>query len=143
MLLRNIKNKEMKRILSLILCAVAIIGAAGCQKIEEEEQVQLDDRLVGTKWQTSDFAYKLIYGGNPYEVYEFISTTEVESYTTNAGSVMKSYGTFTYMLEYPHITINVVSSSGTNPTHYTFKDSRTMVRDDVSESNPYAKYIKQ
>ena len=128
-----------------VLCAVSLIGAAGCQKneIKEEEQVKLDDRLVGTKWQTSDYAYKLIYGGNPYEVYEFISTTEVEDYTTSGGNVVKSYGTYTYQLDYPHITINVLSSGSINPTHYTFKDSRTMVRDDVSESNPYAKYLKQ
>lgn len=135
----------MKKVLAIVLCAVSLIGAIGCQKneIKEEEQVKLDDRLVGTKWQTSDYAYKLIYGGNPFEVYEFISTTEVEDYTTNGGNVVKSYGTYTYQLDYPHITINVVSSSATTPTHYTFKDSRTMVRDDVSESTPYAKYLKQ
>ena len=135
----------MKRLLSILVCAFAIFGAMGCQKIDnpEDEQTQLDDRLVGTKWQTSDYAYKLIYGGNPYEVYEFISTTEVESYTTSGGNVVKSYGTFSYTLEYPHITINVVSSGKTTPTHYTFKDSRTMVRDDVGENSPYAKYLKQ
>ena len=117
------------------------IFATGCQKTDP--QYKLDDRLVGTKWETSDYAYKIIYGGNPYEVYEFVSVTELECYTTNAGKVVKSYGTYTYTLDYPHITINVVTSSGTNPTHYTFKDSRKMVRDDVDEYSPYAKYIKQ
>ncbi|MBR2228215.1 MAG: hypothetical protein IJ893_10155 [Bacteroidales bacterium] len=130
----------MKRILSLILCVTAFI-MTGCQKVDE--QTQLDDRLVGTKWETSDYAYKVIYGGSPYEVYEFVSVAELECYTTNAGKVVKSHGTYTYTLDYPHITINVVTSSGTNPTHYTFKDSRTMVRDDVDEYSPYAKYIKQ
>ena len=132
----------MKRFISLLLCAVALIGAAGCQKAGDD-QPKLDDRLVGTKWQTSDFAYKLLFGGNPYEVYEFVSTTELECYTTSGGNVVKSYGTYTYTLDYPHIVINVVSSGETKPTHYTFKDSRTMVRDDVDEYNPYAKYIKQ
>lgn len=136
---------DMKKIIALVFCAVSLIGAIGCQKneIKEEDQIKLDDRLVGTKWQTSDFAYKLIYGGNPYEVYEFISTTEVENYTISSGNVVKSYGTYTYQLNYPHITIDVVSSGVATPTHYTFKDSRTMVRDDLSESSPYAKYLKQ
>lgn len=110
---------------------------------EEENVNKLDDRLVGTKWQTSDFAYKIIYGGNPYDVYEFVSTTEVENYTTNQGNVVKSYGTYTYVLDYPHITINHKSSDEITPNHYTFKDSRTMVRDGVKESQPYATYIKQ
>lgn len=130
----------MKRILSLILCATAFI-MTGCQKVDE--QTKLDDRLVGTKWETSDYAHKIIYGGNPYEVYEFVSVNELECYTTSSSKVVKSHGTYTYTLDYPHITINVVTSNGTNPTHYTFKDSRTMVRDDVDENSPYAKYIKQ
>ena len=132
----------MKKFIFFIVCCVAIFGLAGCQKMEDE-QSKLDDRLVGTKWQTSDYAYKLLYGGNPYEVYEFVSTTELECYTTNGGNVVKSYGTWTYTLDYPHIVINVVSSSGTTPTNYTFKDSRTMVRDGGNENSPYVKYIKQ
>ena len=138
----TIINKVMKKYIVFIACCVAVICSVGCQKIEDE-QPKLDDRLVGTKWQTSDFAHKVIYGGNPFEVYEFISTTEVECYTTSGGNVVRSNGTYSYTLAYPHITINVISTNGTVPTHYTFKDSRTMVRDGVDESTPYAKYIKQ
>lgn len=135
----------MKRLIVLVFCAVSISGIVGCQKMggQEDEVNKLDDRLVGTKWQTSDYAYKLIYGGNPYDVYEFVSTTEVENYTTNGGNVVKSYGTYTYKLDYPHITINYKSSDGITPTEFTFKDSRTMVRDGVKESQPYATYLKQ
>ena len=132
----------MKRFITLLLCAVALIGAAGCQKVGDD-QPKLDDRLVGTKWQTSDFAYKLLFGGNPYEVFEFVSTTELECYTTNGGNVVQSHGTWTYSLDYPHIIINEVSSGEITENHFTFKDSRTMVRDGVDEYNPYAKYIKQ
>ena len=131
---------KMKRILTLLFCAMAIF-ATGCQKTNQ--QSKLDDRLVDTKWQTSDYAYKILYGGNPYYVYEFISVTELECYTTSSGNVVKSRGTYSYTLDYPHITVNVVTSDGTTPTHYTFKDSRTMVRDDVDENTPYAKLIKQ
>ena len=129
----------MKRLIILIACSIAAVSS--CQKPDGNNS--LDDRLVGTKWQTSDYAYKIIYGGNPYEVYEFVSTSELECYTTSGGNVVKSYGTYTYTLDYPSITINVSTSSGTTPTHYTFKDSRTMVRDGVDEYQPYAKYIKQ
>ena len=130
----------MKRLIILVACFIATVFS--CTKPSDDTPT-LDERLVGTKWETSDYAYKIIYGGNPYEVYEFVSVTELECYTTSAGKVVKSYGTYSYKLDYPHITINVVTSSGTNPTHYTFKDSRTMVRDDVDEYQPYAKYIKQ
>ena len=135
----------MKRLIVLVFFTVSILGIVGCQKMggEDENVNKLDDRLVGTKWQTSDFAYKIIYGGNPYDVYEFVSTTEVENYTTSGGNVVKSDGTYTYKLDYPHITINHKSSDGITPNHYTFKDSRTMVRDGVKESQPYATYIKQ
>lgn len=132
----------MKKFIVFIVSCVTLVSVAGCQKIEDEHP-KLDDRLVGTKWQTSDYAYKILYGGNPYEVYEFISTTELECYTTNGDNVVKSYGTWTYMLDYPHIVINVVSSSGTTPTPYTFKDSRTMVRDGGNENSPYVTYLKQ
>ena len=131
----------MKRVLTFLLFVSTLIGIVGCHK--SDQQSKLDDRLVGTKWQTSDYAYKIIYGGNPYYVYEFISVTELECYTTSGGNVVKSRGTYTYTLNYPHITINIVSSDGTTPTHYTFKDSRTMVRDDVDEYTPYAKLLKQ
>ena len=130
----------MKRAIIFILTILAMSLIVSCEK---SEPTKLDDRLVGTKWQTSDYAYKLVYGGNPYEVYEFVSVTEVECYTINAGSVVRSKGTYTYKLDYPHITINLVSSGEVAPTPYTFKDSRTMVRDNVDESKPYAKYIKQ
>ena len=67
----------MRKIITIIVCASTILCVAGCQKPGNENT--LDDRLVGTKWQTFDLAYQLFYGGNPYEVYEFVSTTEVEN----------------------------------------------------------------
>lgn len=132
----------MKKYFTILLGLFAIITMSSCQKIGSENS-KLDDRLVGTKWQTEDFAQKLLFGGNPYEVYEFVSTTEVECYITDRGSVIKSHGTFTYTLEYPHITINRQTSDGITPTKYTFKDSRTMLRDGADEYGYYAKYMKQ
>ena len=128
----------MKRIITLF--AAVILVAAGCQKAGESK---LDDRLVGTKWQTSDYAHKIIHGGNPYEVYEFVSTAQVDCYTTSGGTVVKSSGTFDYTLTYPKIVIKRKTSDGISTLKYTFKDSRTMVRDGVDESTPYAKYIRQ
>ena len=131
----------MKKLFILTAIVITTLFTASCHK--GDTTPELDDRLVGTKWQTSDHTYKLFYGGNPYEVFEFISTTELECYITNNGKVVKSNGIYTYSLEYPHITINIGSSSGTTPTKYTFKDSRTMVRDGWDEYTPYAKYIRQ
>lgn len=134
----------MKRALFIFACAFALVCFGSCSKNGTDPEEKLDDRLVGTKWQTYDLAYFLFHGGDPYEVYEFVSTTEVEDYVTNKGSVVQTHGTYTYKLDYPKITINKKKSDGIiEALHYTFKDTRTMVRDDVDESNNYAKFIKQ
>lgn len=134
----------MKKLILALSFAFALVSFCSCSKEGTDPKDKLDDRLVGTKWQTSAYAHKIIWGGDPYDVYDFISTTEVEHYMTEKGSVKKSYGTYTYTLDYPKITINVKDDDGTvKATHYTFKDTRTMVRDDLEESKPYAKFIKQ
>lgn len=134
----------MKNYLKALFSMAVIFMIASCTKTGADEN-KLDDRLVGTKWETSDFTYKLFYGGNPYEVYEFTSTTEVDDYVVDGSRVVKSYGTYTYTLDYPKLTINRIDSDGkVSPLNYTFKDSRTFVRDNAdNEYSPYAKYIKQ
>ncbi len=127
-----------------ILFAAVMLLCLGSLSTSCSKSIKLDDRLVGTKWQCEDYVHHLFYGGNCYQVYEFVSTTEVERYTTRNGNVDSSDGTFTYTLNYPHITINVKNSDGaTEPTAYTFEDSRTMVRDGTNGSGYYAKYMKQ
>lgn len=123
--------------------AMVMLFALGCDKNEE---VGLDDRLVGTKWQTRDSIYEVFYGGVCYDVYEFISTTEVENYTTKNGNVDDMNGTFKYELNYPYITIYKVKSDGNiSELDFVFRDSRTMVRDgeNINEYASYMKYIRQ
>lgn len=119
----------------LLLAIIGLLGLVGCGKDEEQ---QLDAMLVGTKWQTRDTAYELIYGGTAYNVYEFTSTTHVEDYITKNNNVVKSNGTHKYELTYPNLTIR--KENGTI-YEFEFKDSRTLER--KTESNFYKTYIKQ
>ena len=117
--------------------------SALCTSCSKTVGDKLDDRLVGTKWQCRDIVYEAFFGGTCYQVYEFISTTEVELYTTRNGVVDDSNGTLTYTLNYPKIVIDNIDGDGNKkPTSYTFEDSRTMVRDGA-ENGAYTKYIKQ
>lgn len=103
-------------------------------------KVTLDTRLVGTKWQTEDIAYEMFYGKTAYDVYEFISTTEVENYTIKNGSIVQTNGTLKYILKYP--TLSIVKNN-TTTYDFEFKDSRTIVRVGANEYAAYMKYIKQ
>jgi len=105
----------------------------------KDEESTLDQRLVGTKWQTKDVVYEMFYGGVAYDVYEFTSDTEVEEYTVKNGSIVDTDGTYTYTLIFPKLTIH----HGQNEYSFTFKDSRTIVRDNANEYAAYMKYIKQ
>lgn len=132
--------KKFFLLLALLGC-VAVLGS--CSKSHHSGE-KLDDRLVGTKWQTEDIVRHILYGGICYEVYEFVSTSSVERYTIRNGSVYSTDGAFAYSLSWPHITIYDVDSNGeSNPTDYTFTDSRTMVRDGASSSAYYAIYYRQ
>lgn len=129
----------MKKLL-LLMCA--IMALIGCEK----EGAGLDTRLVGTKWQTKASTYEIFHGGTCYDVYEFISASEVENYTTRNGDVADFDGTFKYKLNYPHITIYKIYSDGsTNELKFVFRDSRTMVREgeNVNEYAEFMKYIRQ
>ena len=140
----------MKRIfrLGLMAAVLATFTFVGCSKDDGEDEVKLDDRLVGTKWSCEDPVHKMFYGGTCYQVYEFTSTTKVEKYTTRNGVVDDVDGEYDYTLNYPDITINEIDSDGNpDPTKYKFTDSRTMVlvRNDgtLSDGGYYGKYLKQ
>ncbi|MBQ7421604.1 MAG: hypothetical protein IJV27_05660 [Prevotella sp.] len=123
----------------LLLCL--LLGACGKNNPEES---QLDDRLVGTIWQTDDDVSHLFYGGTCYLIYEFISTTQLESYTKRNGSVYKSWGTLDYELDYPKLVIHEKQSDGTiRDDHYTFKDSRTFTLDGTPGTMAYQIFIRQ
>jgi len=93
--------------------------------------------LVGTCWYTQDINYEQEYGGVCDEVYDFISSTQVECYTTQDGVVVANYGVYTYKLNYPYI--KITTNKGI-VRHYTFVDTRTMILDDVDENDYYATY---
>ena len=108
------------------------------------DEPKLDDRLVGTIWQTNDDISHLFYGGTCYLVYEFISTTQVESYTKRNGSVYKSWGTLDYELDYPKLVIHEKQSDGSiRDDHYTFQDSRTFTLDGTPGTLAYQIFIRQ
>ena len=132
------------RLLSTLFLLPLVIFSFSCTKTGTDNEPKLDDRLVNTKWQCEDNASELLFGGTCYEVYEFISTTEVDRYTTRNGVVRSSDGTFKYTLEYPKITIYAKTSKGEDDTEYfTFTDNRTMVRDGTDGKGFYAKYMRQ
>lgn len=122
----------MKKTMIMLACALAL---AGCKDNEDEK----DDRLVGTKWATEDVAHEIFFGGNPLDVYEFTSTSQVDRYCMEDGVIIDSRGTYTYELEYPFINIY----EDTTVLDFEFTDSRTMVRVGRSEYLPYSKYLKQ
>lgn len=124
----------MKKTLFILLLPFIFLG---CEKNEENE---LDSRLVGTKWQTYDHTYEIIYGGKPYEVYEFISTTEVEKYTTNNNIIVDFDGNYKYTLDYPNLSIIINDSTKYD---YVFISSREFIRKGTDGSGMYQKYIKQ
>lgn len=122
----------------LLFCTITLLSFLSCSK--DDDTPSLDNRLVGTKWQTRDTVYEVFFGGVAYDVYEFISTTEVEQYTTKNGSVVESDGTFSYTLNYPLLTIIIDEKT---IYEFEFKDSRTIVRKGRDEFMPYMKYLKQ
>lgn len=136
------KNKVMKRtVISVMILSCLLITACGNNKLEEPK---LDDRLVGTIWQTDDDISHLFYGGTCYLIYEFISTTQLESYTKRNGAVYKSWGTLNYELDYPKLVIHEKQSDGTiRDDHYTFKDSRTFTLDGTPGTLAYQIFIRQ
>ena len=124
----------MKKTIYILLIFIISIVSASCTKDI------LDDRLVGTKWQSEDFVYKLFYGGVCYEVYEFISATEGERYTTRNGVVASSDGTFTYVLNHPSITITLNDGE---IEEFIFIDSRTMRKANAVREGPGVTYYRQ
>lgn len=132
----------MKRILLLLAACLCL-----CVSCKKEEAEKLDDRLVGTKWQCEDTVRRLIFGGTCYDVYEFISTTQVDHYTTRNGAVYSFHGTYLYELKYPNLIIHSFDSKmNLKIENFIIKNSREFIRilDDGSESDTfYGKYARQ
>jgi hypothetical protein len=119
-----------------LLSLVLVLSMFGCST-KDEPKVQLDQRLVNTKWLTEDSMYRIFFGGECYNVYEFIDDSTLEEYVTRNGIVDKSYGTHKYTLNYPNISI--IKNDG-KKYDYTFRDSRTVIRNDAT--NEYASFMK-
>ena len=132
----------MKRLLFFPMLLSSLLFVS-CGK-DPPEEPQLDNRLVGTIWQTDDEVSHLFYGGTCYLIYEFISTTQLESYTKRNGAVYKSWGALDYELDYPQLVIHEKQSDGTiRDDHYTFKDSRTFTLDGTPGTLAYQIFIRQ
>lgn len=125
----------MKKILQLA-CIMMLL--ASCNK----EGGNLDNRLVGTKWQSEDYLYEMIFGGDCFNVLEFVSENEVEQYVTRNGNIDHFIATHKYTLNYPSLIIRYVSDDGvTKDCEFTFENSRELIKDGIGTFND--RYVRQ
>jgi len=71
---------------------------------EDEPQAEPDSPLLETVWHAPDEIRDLIYGGENYQVLEFLSNTEVQYYAMQNGTV-DDQESGTYVFEAPNLTI--------------------------------------
>jgi|GEM_PF-1907973 len=130
--------KKTTLFLTLLIFSVCFLS---CSKDEEST---FEQELVGTKWIALDWYYTDVYEGACYEIYEFISATNVKLYVTKNGEVVKDAlgsQTCTYVLTYPYIAIYYPNTGKTD--NFLFTDSRTMIRDGYESGDLSGKYLKQ
>lgn len=127
----------MKRALFSIFMLLALLG---CEK--ETANIN-DDRLVGTKWQAEDYMYAALFGGECFNVLEFISTSEVEHYITRNGTIDYFKGTHSYTLDYPKIIIHYNNEDEGVIEDYEFVFENSRVMTEVSQSFLLSEYIRQ
>lgn len=141
---------NIKRIISYLTIGSIAFLLAGCSQKNTNSGEQFDDRLVGTKWQTRDVSYEAMYGGDAYNVYEFISTSEVKNYIVKNDNIEKLYGTFQYELAYPKLAIYYVYSDGSIEirnfifTEYLYLPNPELVMHNIELPchKPYSDYYK-
>lgn len=109
----------------IALAALALISC-GKQNTEPEQ----DTRLVGCSFKTTDVSVMSIFGYRGH-VYEFDTTTTGIAYWVGAdGKQNGSDGEFTYVLEYPKLTIKKTNGKGEVSTdNLTFQDARSFYRE--------------
>jgi hypothetical protein len=127
----------MKKVLCFVLLLVTF---AQCIHEDPEIEVILDDRLVGTKWETRATREDMIFGGTNYDVYEFISTSRVRRYIIKEGKIVHSDGVYIYALDYPRL---FIEDSERKEVVFNFKDSKTFIRYGAKAYESYVKYVRQ
>lgn len=125
----------MKKIF-IALMALAVISC-GKQNTEPE----LDARLVGTSYKTTDVTVMSIFGYAGH-VYEFDTTTTGIAYWVGKdGKQNGSDGEFTYTLNYPNLTITKTKNGKTSTDNLVFQDARTFSR--IYADGTKVNYYKQ
>lgn len=93
--------------------------------------------IVGSKWQCDDAVYNSTLGLHHYNVYEFISETEVKNYVLNdRKEIVEDKGVYTYTLLYPNLNITVEPGK---VIYYAIDDRKSFV--DKSATDPRAPYM--
>ncbi len=134
----------MKKNFAILLMAIFSLTISSCSKDDDSSvTVSKDSIFKGTKWQTDDFAARIVYGGTCYEVIHFMDNTNFEIYCTR-NSVIKSYdhqGTYTYDENSKIVTIK--HSDCSKSESFNLKNSGTLKRTPSTGSGYYNEYVKQ
>lgn len=114
----------------LFALAIVLATTVSCGKQNTEPQKKEDDRLVGCSFKTTDVSVMSMFGYRGH-VYEFDTATDGIAYWVGAdGKQNGSDGEFTYVLEYPKLTITKTNGKGEVSTdNLIFQNARSFYRE--------------
>lgn len=115
----------MKKI--LFAFAIVLMATVSCGK--QNTEPEQDTRLVGCSFKTTDVSVMsiFVYSGH---VYEFdTATTGIAYWVGKDGKQNGSDGEFTYVLDYPKLTITKTKNGEVSTDNLTFKDARAFYRE--------------
>ncbi|MBO5677192.1 MAG: hypothetical protein J6S02_03545 [Bacteroidaceae bacterium] len=89
--------KKMFYLLALLPVILFSVSLTSCSKDDDELEAQ--NVLYGTKWQAEDWLYQSFWGGGKtYAVLDFTSNTTCDLYNTQQGYVVYDCGKFSYTI---------------------------------------------
>lgn len=124
----------MKKLLPLFF----VLLVFGCSKKDDPEP---KNELVGTKWQTRDWAGEVVYGGEWYQVIHFKTNSDFEIYSTKNGKVQEYDHEGTYTLKGKTVKLKYTDKDEEVLAEFLIVNSGTMKR--VPERELYGTYVKQ
>ena len=110
--------------------AIALMATVSCGKQNADPEQKEDTRLVGTSYKTTEVMVMSMFGYAGH-VYEFdTATTGIAYWVGKDGKQNGTDGEFTYVLEYPKLTITKTNGKGEVSTdNLTFQDARSFYRE--------------
>lgn len=89
--------KKMSYLLVLLPVILFSVSLTSCSK--DDDKLEEQNVLYGTKWQAEDWLYQTFWGGGKaYAVLDFTSNTTCELYNTQQGVVVYDCGKFSYTI---------------------------------------------